>query len=163
MEVRDVGCTWYDCLINLVDLEVVLLRMIFLVVSNLLVYCPDEVADVSCTWFDRFNLSLDLKGLPMCTSSLLGFNLFIKFCYKGDFEGLIVILVITFFSTIQAIWRLGVISLVGCNLPRRFWCKRGFERVIILVVFSSFCKLGAVCDFGVGTLRGICGLGGGRI
>jgi hypothetical protein len=61
----DVGCTSFDCLINLVDLEGVPLGMVSLVSSNIPIYLFEEVVDVStCTWFDLLNL-LDLEGLPL--------------------------------------------------------------------------------------------------
>jgi hypothetical protein len=52
---------------------------------------------------------------------------------------------------------------VGSNLPKRFWCRGGFEGIIFLVVFTFFCRLGAICDLGVGTLQGVCNLGGSGI
>jgi len=55
-----------------------------------------EVLDVDCTWFERLNL-LDLEGLPICIASLVGSNLVNKFWCMGDFEGLVVFLVVTSF------------------------------------------------------------------
>jgi len=55
-----------------------------------------EVLDVDCIWFERLNL-LDLEGLPICIASLVGCNLVNDFWCMGDFEGLIVFLVVTSF------------------------------------------------------------------
>jgi hypothetical protein len=109
------------------------------------------VLDVICTWFDHFNL-LDVEGLTIHTSSLVGSNLPIIFNCKEDFEGRIVFLAITFSCKIHAIWDSRVMALVGSNLPKRFYCKGGFEAIIVFWGFSFSCGVGAICDLGVGNL-----------
>lgn len=108
--------------------------------------------DVICMGFDHFKL-MDLKGLAICTCSLVGFNLPIKFYCRGDFEGLIVILAITSSCKIHSIWDLGGDGFGG--FTQRLWCRRGFEIVIVLWVFAFSCGIGAICDSGVGNLRGV--------
>lgn len=67
------------------------LGMFSLVGSNLCVPF-EELANIPCAWCLSL---LDLVGLPICISSLVGSNLYDKFWCKEDFEGLIVFFVIT--------------------------------------------------------------------
>ncbi len=64
-DMTDVGCIWFDYLINLVDLERLSLGMVSLMGSNLPICLFGEVVDeLAFILFDHLNL-LDLEGLPM--------------------------------------------------------------------------------------------------
>jgi hypothetical protein len=90
----------------------------FSLVGFNLPFTSTEVLDVVYTRFEHFTL-LDLERLTIYPS-LVCFNLPIRFCCGGDFEGLIVILAITSSCKIHAIWDLGVMDLMGSNFPKRF-------------------------------------------